>query len=68
MKTVTRAEFEAFIAAYPRPLAKDIAGMFEPPLLTYNDFGERKKWTASVVASVTLGEPREYRIRDTEPS
>lgn len=74
-RIVTKEEFDDFIDAYPAPLTKDVAGIFEPPLLTYNDFSSGKVWPASVVASVVLNEsyakdgevpyrwsPNEYRI------
>lgn len=51
----TKAEFQAFLVAYPRPLVRDVFGAFEPPLLTYNDF-TLGAWPDSVVASVMLNE------------
>lgn len=37
LKEVSSAEFDAFIAAYPRPLERHVLGMFEPPLLQFGD-------------------------------
>ena len=54
-KQVDKAAFDKFIANYPRPLACDVAGMFEPPLLTYNDF-TLGNWPDSSVAAVVLNE------------
>jgi hypothetical protein len=53
-KTVSKAEFDAFIAAYPRKLVRDVAAMYEPPLLTFNDFTLAPKWPQSVVAKIIL--------------
>lgn len=35
--TVTRAEFDAFIAAYPRPLDRTLDTICEPPRVAYYD-------------------------------
>jgi hypothetical protein len=37
-RKVTKEEYKAFIEAYPRPLERDITGICDPPLETYNDF------------------------------
>lgn len=37
-KQVSKEEFEEFISSYPNELTKNINGIFEPPLITYNDF------------------------------
>lgn len=55
-REVNKDEFDAFIAAYPRKLVRDVAGMYEPPILTYNDFDVAPKWPESVVAKVSLNE------------
>lgn len=58
MKNVTKEEFEAFIKAfikaYPHPLRLDVAMMYEPPLLTYNDFA-LGNWPESIVAACSAG-------------
>lgn len=54
IKRVTRQEFEDFIRNYPRPLKKDCYGVFDPPLITYNDFALANKWPYSVIASTYI--------------
>lgn len=49
MKPVNKAEFQKFIADYPRKLEVDICGICDPPFVTYNDF-QLGKWPESVVA------------------
>jgi hypothetical protein len=63
MRNVTKVEFDAFVAAYPRPLVRDVFGAFEPPLVTYNDFNLAPKWPESVVASHDL-DGNGWRIND----
>jgi len=73
---VTKEEFDKFIKNYPNRLEKDISGIFEPPLLTYNDFSSGRIWPNSVVAYAHLnemmqgqghsaykGEPNDYYIK-----
>lgn len=55
-KKVTKEEFDEFIKNYPRQLEKDVSGICEPPLLTYNDFSNGQVWPESVVAKVNLYE------------
>lgn len=69
-KQVTKDELDAFVAAYPRPLVKDVTGICEPPMLSYNDF-TLGDWPASVVAKVQLwngdfGESNRYFIRELD--
>lgn len=70
-KKVEKDEFEKFVDDYAKhhPLEKDVAGMYEPPLLTYNDFSKGSMWPESVVAKVIFGEvwkePNEYFILDS---
>ncbi len=52
-KACSAEELRAFVAAYPRTL-DDITFMYEPPLLTYNDFSIAPKWPESVVAMAKL--------------
>lgn len=54
LRKCTESEFDAFVAGYPRPLERDVAGIFEPPLVTLNDFTLAPKWPDSVVASYYL--------------
>ena len=56
-RTVTKEEYDAFIAAYPnKPLSLDVAATFEPPLMTVNDFSTGKKWPDSVIAGAQIYE------------
>lgn len=45
---VTEAELFAHVAAWSRPLERNVYAAFEPPLITYNDFS-LGVWPASVV-------------------
>ena len=49
MKSVSKAEFYEFIEAYPRPLVKDVCGICDPPVISWNDF-MFGVWPDSVVA------------------
>lgn len=65
-RQVSKEELDAFVAAYPRPLVKDVTSICEPPMLSYNDF-TLGNWPESVVAKVQLwngdfGEPNRYFI------
>ena len=70
-RKVSEEEFNAFVAAYPSPLAEDTSGIPVPPVTSYCDFGSGLKWPEAVVASVCRGdlmepaEPRIFRIWDT---
>lgn len=63
-KQVSKDEFERYISEYSKSknikLVKDIAGMFEPPLLTVNDFSEGKVWPESIIAKACLMDGSEY--------
>jgi len=54
----TKEELEQFVKDYPQPLETNVAHMFDPPLLTYNDFSDGKVWPESIVAQVVLGSDR----------
>lgn len=54
LRSCTKEEFEAFVAAYPGHLERDIYGACEPPLVTFNDFKRAPMWPDSVVASCLL--------------
>lgn len=68
-RQVTREEFDAFIATYPRPLKRDVYAIADPPWCNYHDFTIGEGWD-SLVAGVHLkheparGEhgPNEYWI------
>ena len=49
-KKVTREEYFAFIRDYPNKLVFDCTGICEPPMGSYNDFTDGKKWPESIVA------------------
>lgn len=51
-RVVSELEFNAFVASYPRKLVGNVAAMYEPPLLTLNDFEIAAKWPESVVAKI----------------
>ena len=67
MKKVGKDEYLKFIGEYPRRLERDVCGISEPPLVTYNDF-TRGKWPESVVAKEWLcpESEREYYILGEE--
>lgn len=52
-KDVTKQEFDEFIASYPRHLERDVCGIYEPPVVSYNDW-EIGWWSRSIVASTML--------------
>lgn len=66
-KRVNKEEFEQFIANYPHPLEKDICGISDPPLVSYNDF-KLGAWPKSIVASTFLYEdtPEDYYYEPKE--
>ena len=49
-KRVSKEEYEEYLKHYPRPLEPDYYGVFEPPLITWNDFQLADRWPFSVVA------------------
>lgn len=57
-KECTKEELEKFVKDYPLDLETDVAHMYDPPLLTYNDFSEGRVWPESIVAQVVLGSDR----------
>ena len=61
MKRVTKDEFDDFIVSYGKPLSQDILRICEPPVLTYYDTSDGKRWPDSVIAKVTLDEAGGYR-------
>lgn len=50
---VSAEEFEAFLAAYPRKLERNVTTICEPPDVNFNDFERAPYWPDSVVASVS---------------
>lgn len=49
-KRVSKSEFIEFLKNYPRRLERDVCGICDPPLITYNDFELANRWPYSVVA------------------
>ena len=49
-KKVSKKEYEEYLKHYPRPLEPDCYMVFEPPLITWNDFQLSDRWPYSVVA------------------
>ena len=41
---VSKDEFVKFLENYPRKLVVDACGLSDPPLVTYNDFSDGRKW------------------------
>ncbi len=52
LKAVDEAEFEDFLARYPRPVTREVRGATKPSVVTLNDV-TRGPWPASVVACYT---------------
>lgn len=62
-KKVTKAEFDAFIAAYPRKLVRNVSTICEPPNVNFNDFERAPYWPDSVVASFMAdATPSNYHV------
>lgn len=55
-KKVTRAELDAYVAAYPRELVLDVNRIVEPHEISYNDF-TLGVWPESRVARYSVGDP-----------
>lgn len=58
---VTKEQFVHFINTYPNKLDIDVYRVYEPPLITYNDF-TLGNWPKSVVASTFVYDdnPNDY--------
>ena len=54
IKEVSKEEFQKFVDEYPRPLTRDVYGVCDPPLVSYNDFDLANRWPYSIVASTSL--------------
>lgn len=70
---VTKEEFDAFVAAYPVKLERNVHRAYEPPALSLNDFTTGDVWPESMRAYVVLqtslkghplykGEPDDFYI------
>lgn len=53
MENVDKKTFEKYIKQYPRKLERDVCGICEPPIVSYNDFS-LGKWPDSIVAKTYL--------------
>lgn len=47
--------FDQHVKDYPNKLTRDLAGMCDPPMLSYNDFTNGNVWPESMVAKASLG-------------
>ena len=56
---VSKDDFWLFVKSYPNKLETDVAGMYEPPIQSWNDF-TLGKWPESIVAYVNLYDGSEY--------
>jgi len=61
-RTVTKEEFDTFLRNYPRRLERDICGIGEPPLASYNDFELANRWPHSIVAQYSIEDAPEFEI------
>ena len=69
-KKCTKGEFFNYISEYEKQngvkLVRDVYMACEPPMITYNDFSNGKKWPESIVvksvADGYMGDPQEYYI------
>jgi len=70
-RQVPKEEFYIFIRNYSKKLEWDCYGVYEPPLGSYNDFSDGKKWPESIVGVVQMydlechGKDKEYYIKST---
>lgn len=78
-KPASKQEFLDFLSSYSETLVRDCTGICEPPLISYNDFSNGKKWPESIVAkyhatesypkdsgSVYTWEENKYFIKENE--
>lgn len=59
---VSKEEFDKYIEEYPNSvsLVTDVCGICEPPMLSYHDLSNGKKWPDSVIAKTQLYDGGEY--------
>jgi len=55
LRECTKEEFDSFVKMYPKELSRRKHGMFEPPLITYDDW-QYGKWPDSTVARIVCNE------------
>lgn len=58
-KQVSEQEFKDFLTNYPNQLERDVNAIFDPPMVSYNDFADGKVWPESVVAYKVLNKYRD---------
>lgn len=61
MKSVTEVEFDKFLKEYPKKLTRDYNQIYEPPLISFNDFS-LGDYPESVVAY--CNRDGDFRIKD----
>ena len=66
MRDCTKEELAEFVVTYPRPLERDVYGVCEPPLVTYNDF-TLGPWPLSIVASFHAAIPADRNAPEGSP-
>ena len=61
-KRVTKEEFIKFLESYPRRLERDVCGICDPPVVSYNDWELANKRPYSIIASTMLysEDPNDY--------
>jgi hypothetical protein len=72
MKPVAEDVFRDYLRSYPAPLKRNVSHIYEPPLVTYNDF-RLGKWPESVVAGHSFEDreatiPKGFRVRASLPT
>jgi len=53
-KEVNKQELESFVNSYKSTLEYSVTTICEPPLASYNDFTNGKKWPESIVAKIKM--------------
>lgn len=63
LRSVSKADFDAFVAGFPRPLTRRVCHDFDPPLVTFNDPMVAPRWPDTIVAADSDGDPpRHWQI------
>ena len=55
MEKVTKAEFDLFVKNYPNELVPHTITICEPPMLTYNDFSNGRKYPEDSIVAKVIG-------------
>lgn len=64
MREIAKVDFAAWLAAYPRKLMRDVCGICEPPIVTWNDFERAPYWPDSIVAQTSADSGRYFVLED----